>query len=450
MNLLDPVDCVSSAYEINLRNKAAFPERNIQKGHFSPSSRVKTICLLFILFQTFNICAAKLKAGTYRATLRLNEESNIELPFNFEVIYKSKKPNIIIRNGDERITVDEIIISADSVKFKMPVFDTEFKCVQKGNNLEGVWINHYRKEKNVLKFTAVFNNTSRFNFAAEKNNKNFIGEFEGKWEVTFSPGNVDSSKAIGVFHHVEQTDFLTGTFLTETGDYRFLEGVKNSNKLYLSCFDGSHAFLFMAEIKDEKLEGKFYSGAHWQEDWIAKRNTGFKLKNAEEITFVKNKEETINFTFSGLDKKNVSLSDKKFENKPVILQVMGSWCPNCMDESEYLSGIYSQYKGAGLEIIALAFEKTSEFEKAKVQVSRLIKRYNMDYTVLLAMQTGKEKASESLSFLNKIIAFPTTIFLNRKHQVVKVHTGFSGPATGNDYREFKQSTEAFIKNLLKE
>ncbi len=401
--------------------------------------------LVLFLIPAF-IFSAKLKIGTYRAILLLNEENNIELPFNFDVVYKGKKPIIIIKNGDERIIVDEIKISGDSVNFKMPVFDTEFKCVLKGNDLEGVWINNYRKEKNVLKFKATFGQSNRFAFVPGKANP----YFEGKWETTFSPNTADSSKAIGVFHHIEQTDYMTGTFLTETGDYRFLEGMKTGNKLYLSCFDGSHAFLFMAEISEGVLTGKFYSGAHWQESWAAKLNPDFKLRNPEDITFTKNKDEKIDFAFQDLTKTVVSLKDKKFENKAVILQVMGSWCPNCMDESAYLAKIYSEFKSQGLEIIALAFEKTNDFEKAKAQVDRLVKKFNIDYTVLLTLQTGKDKASESLSFLNKVSAFPTTIFLNKEHKVVKVHTGFSGPATGKDYEQFKKSTEALIKNLLKE
>jgi len=433
---------------IFVRGEAIFSENKSGRGHFTPSSFVKTICTIFFLVISTFVFSEKLKPGPYRATLLLNESENIELPFNFEVAYKKKKPNIIIKNGDERIVIDEIKISGDSVKIKMPVFDTEFKCVLKGNDLEGIWINNYRKEKNILKFKAKFGESNRFNFVPGKANP----YFEGKWEVTFSPATADSSKAIGIFHHLEQTDFVTGTFLTETGDYRFLEGMKNGNKLYLSCFDGSHAFLFTAEMKtnEEILTGKFYSGAHWQENWIAKRNPDFKLRHPDEITILKNKDEKINFTFPDLNKNKISLSDKKFENKPVIIQVMGSWCPNCMDESEYLSGVYDQYKKAGLEIIALAFEKTTDAEKAAKQVSRLVNKFKINYTVLLTLQTGKDKASETLSFLNKISAFPTTIFLNKQHKVVKIHTGFNGPATGNDYLSFKENTEALIKNLLKE
>jgi thiol-disulfide isomerase/thioredoxin len=389
----------------------------------------------------------KLKEGNYRAVLILNEAAGIELPFNFTVKYKGKKPLIIIRNADERIVIDEISIKGDSLKFKMPVFDTEFKLIRVGDNLEGVWINHYKSTNNSIKFKATYGEDKRFLQLPGKTNP----IFEDRWEITFSPENKDSSKAIGVFHHIEQTDYLTGTFLTETGDYRYLEGMKSGNKLYLSTFDGSHAFLFTAEYSnDELINGHFYSGSTWQESWAGKRNANFKLRDAEEISFVKNPNEKINFTFPDLDGKNVSLADKKFENKALIIQIMGSWCPNCMDESVYFASIYKQYKTQGLEIIALAFEKTTDFEKALTQVKRMRSRLKIDYEILLTLQTGKDKASETMSTLNKITAFPTTLFLNKEHKVVKVHTGFSGPATGNDYEIYKQRTENLIKNLLKE
>jgi len=389
----------------------------------------------------------KLKEGNYRGILILNEEAGIELPFNFVVKYKGKKPNIIISNADERIVVDEISVKGDSVKFKMPVFDTEFKTRLVGDNLEGIWINNYKTSKNIIKFKATYGESRRFLAVPGKTNP----IFEGKWEVSFSPENNDSTKAIGIFHHIEQTDYVTGTFLTETGDYRYLEGMKAGNMLYLSCFDGVHAYLFTAEYKlDELVNGKFYSGLTWQENWKGKRNPDFKLKDAEEISFVKNKDEKINFTFPNLEGKQISLNDKKFENKPVILQIMGSWCPNCMDESVYFSALYKQYKNDGLEIVALAFEKTNDFEKSKKQLTRLKARLSIDYEILITQQSGKEKAGEIVSALNKISAFPTSLYLNKEHKVVRVHTGFSGPATGNEYEVYKQRTENLVKNLLKE
>lgn len=390
--------------------------------------------------------AGKLKPGTYRGVLVLDSINNIELPFNFEVNYQGKKPQLIIRNAEEKILVNEIKIKGDSVFIKMPIFDTEFRVKRVGDNIEGVWINHYRKENNKIRFKAEFNNPNRFPFVPGKANP----YFEGRWETTFSAGSKDSSKAIGVFHHLEQTDYVTGTFLTETGDYRYLEGMKKGNELYLSCFDGSHAFLFIAKLENEKLNGTFYSGSHWKEKWTAVKNDSFKLREADQITFLKNKNDKLQFTFPNLQGKKVSLSDKKYENKPVIIQVMGSWCPNCMDESAYLSGVYTLFKDKGLEIVALAFEKTTDPVKAKKQLNRLKNRLDIQYDILITEMSGKEKASETLSALNGISAFPTTIFLNKKHEVVKVHTGFSGPATGRDYEVFKILTESLINQLIKE
>lgn len=389
----------------------------------------------------------KLKEGAYRAVLILNEENNIELPFNFDVKYKGKKPLIIIKNADERIIVDEISIRGDSVNFKMPIFDTEFRTVLNGNDLEGIWLNHYKISNNKIKFKASFGNKKRFLFEPQHSNP----KFEGRWEVSFSPNSKDSSKAIGVFHHIEQTDYVTGTFLTETGDYRYLEGMQTGNTLYLSCFDGSHAFLFTIEKNGSNLvNGLFYSGATWKESWLAKKNADFKLKDAEEITFLKNKEAVINFSFPDINKIQVSLNDKRFEKKAVIIQVMGTWCPNCMDESVYFSEVYKKYNPQGLELIGLAFEKTDDFEKAKNNIMRFKKRLTIDYPILITQKTGKEKASEVLSALNEISSFPTTLFLNKQHQIIKIHSGFSGPATGSEYDIFKQRTENLINSLLKD
>lgn len=403
--------------------------------------------LLILMMLSGSMFSKKIKEGTYRGALIIDAQKNLEIPFNFDVKYKGKKPLIIIKNGDERITVDEITIKGDSVNFKMPVFDTEFKTVFKNGHFEGVWINNYKAVNNTMVFKADLNETRRFLFDESP----IDPYFEGKWETTFAPGTKDSSKAIGIFHHLEQTNDVTGTFATETGDYRFLEGVKHENKLYLSGFDGGHAYLFIAEKNDDGiLNGIFYSGATYQEKWTAKKNENFKLQNAEDISFLKEKDATINFSFPDLDNKVVSLSDKKFANKPIIIQVMGSWCPNCMDESRYLSEVYSQYNSSGLEIIAIAFEQTNDFEKARAQVTRMKNRLNMKYDILITSQTGKDKAGEVFSALSKIAAFPTTIFLNRRHQVVKIHTGFSGPATGNEYEVFKKQTENLILRLLKE
>lgn len=401
------------------------------------------LCLLCLSFPLFSL---KLKNGVYRGVLYLDTAANVQLPFNFEVSGKGKKTQIIIRNAEEKIAVNEIKQKGDSLFFKMPVFDTEFRCRVSNTEWTGIWVNHYRKDKRIITFKAFYNQPNRFLFKPGSQNP----VFEGKWATVFSPGSKDSSIAIGVFHHLEQSDDVTGTFLTETGDYRYLEGMKHGDSLYLSCFDGSHAFLFTAVYKNETLTGTFYSGAHWKEKWKAVKNDNAALRDPNSITKLIQSDKPIAFSFKDAKGKTVSLSDEAFKNKAVIIQLMGSWCPNCMDESRYLAEIYKTYQPKGLEIIALAFERTEEFDKAAQQVERMKLRLGMNYPVLITQKTGKAKAAETFPQLNTVTAFPTTIFLNKKHEVVKIHAGFNGPATGKAYEAFTSETESLINQLIKE
>jgi thiol-disulfide isomerase/thioredoxin len=60
--------------------------------------------------------------------------------------------------------------------------------------------------------------------------------------------------------------------------------------------------------------------------------------------YVKPGEEKLHFTFKDLEGKAVSINDDKFKNKVVVIQLMGSWCPNCMDETAFLSDYYNKIK----------------------------------------------------------------------------------------------------------
>ena len=397
----------------------------------------------FILSSFLSISQNKINEGLWRGVLKLDVKNQIELPFTFNVFYADGQPTITIFNAEETIVIDEIEKRGDSIFFKMPVFDSEFKLRLFPGLMQGNWINNSRKDKNIIPFEAVFGQTKRFRSGSLARNN-----FDGKWECTFSPNTKDSSKAIGIFK--QKMQIVTGTFLTETGDYRYLEGIADGTNLYLSCFDGSHAFLFTGTI-DEKhhVNGTFYSGAHWQEKWFGKRNDKFELQDPFSISKVIKKEPLI-LAYTNVEGKSVSLTDDKFKDKVIIVQVMGSWCPNCMDETAYLSDVYNRYEKKGVEIIALAYERTNDIEKAKTNVLRLKNKFGTGYEFLVTGLSGKESAQKSLPWLSTIAAFPTTIYLNKKHEIVKVYTGYNGPATGSAYTKMKESTESLLNDLLKE
>ncbi len=405
--------------------------------------------LLFVLQHVLLFSQATIKSGTWRGVLSLNAlEKNAELPFNFDVTYIHGKPTLTIRNASEKIKITDLTFNNDSLVFMMPVFDTGFRLKISHDSLIGLWINYSKIEKNKIPFYATPNTNHRF-IAFPKTPLDFTGQYE----VTFEKGTNDEYKAIGIFQHVGTK--VTGTFLTETGDYRYLEGVANDTTLLLSCFDGSHAFLFKANSsalsgKAEALNGTVLYGISGKETWEAIRNPNFTLKDPESITYLKNKNDSVWFTFKNIANQSVSLTDAKYKNKPVIIQIMGSWCPNCMDETAYLSKLYKSYNPKGLEIIALAYERTPSFEKACANVTRLKTKYNATYEFLITGLTGKAKASESLPFLSAVNAFPTTIILDKNHRVKSIYTGFNGPATGKAHVIYTKKTESLVQHLLLE
>lgn len=416
---------------------------------FNKSGITLVVSLLFFV-NVFSQNAKSIKLGYWNGKLTLHEKQSeyglVELPVSFMIRTLDKKIIVEFINAKEHIKADEVSLTGDSLFIKMPVFDSEFKLkMLNDSSMSGLWINHGRKDKNILAFHADALSHEIQNY----DNKISSAKTEGKWEAEFSPGTIDAYKAIGIFKGTGKD--ITGTFLTETGDYRYLSGRNDVSGFYLSCFDGSHAFLFKGLVKgDSIIDGHFFSGAHSHEAWLAKRNDKFELRNPDSLTYLKPGYPKIDFSFKNTDGKQVSLSDEKFKNKVVLVQLMGTWCPNCMDETQFLAPFYDKYKSKGLEVVALAFERTNDFAKAVSNINRSKQRFKANYEFLITMKTGSAQASEVLPMLNSVMAFPTTIYIDKKGNVRKIYTGFSGPATGEAYTKYVEETTRFVEKLLAE
>ncbi len=379
----------------------------------------------------------KLTNGIYRAELQVND--TVTLPFVFEV--KSDK-KLDVFNAEEIIEVDEITYENDSVYIKMPVFEGYLAAKIQNEKLKGSFVKSGLNR--IVPFSAE-KKDGRFDVSAKAR-----FDVSGKWETVFSPNTEDEYVAKGIFE--QSGNKVTGTFRTETGDYRFLEGVIDGNEMKLSTFDGAHAFLFTATITDSTLYGTFYSGSHWKESFEAKRNETFELPDSNDLTYLNEGYDGLAFTFPDASGKNVSLTDERFKDKVVLVQIMGTWCPNCLDESKYYAEYYKANKDKGLEIVALAFEYAKTEDKAFSSIKRLADRVGIEYPILLAQKgtTSKAKAQEKLPMLNHVLSYPTTVFVDKTGKVRKIHTGFNGPATGNKFIAFKTEFESFVEELLKE
>jgi peroxiredoxin len=401
----------------------------------------KILVLLFIVF-IWNCeekkTLQKLEIGTYRAVLTVQD--NEELPFVFEVDSPEK---LRIFNAEEVIEVDEIAYRNDSIYIKVPVFEGYIAAKIEGENLKGSFIKESLNR--VVPFSASGHDNKRFYHGKSTE------DVSGIWETVFSKDiKGDEYIAKGVFKQVG--DNVTGTFRTTTGDYRYLEGVMDGDIMKLSTFDGAHAFLFTAKVTDSTMEGQFYSGNHWKEPFVAKRNATYELPSANDLTFLKEGYDALEFSLPDEDGTMVSLNDERYNNKVVIVQIMGTWCPNCLDESKYYTKFYQANAERGVEIVALAFEYAKTEEKAFKSIARLRDKLDIAYPILLAQYgtSDKVKAQEKLPMLNHVLSYPTSIFVDKKGKVRKIHTGFNGPATGEKYTEFKTEFEGFVGALLSE
>jgi thiol-disulfide isomerase/thioredoxin len=353
---------------------------------------------------------------------------------------------LTIFNAEERIQIRDITLNGDSLLISMPFFNSLLYGKVIGDTVwEGRWIDRNRGEDYSIPFRAVFKDSiRRFDLLTRGN-----ADFSGKWSVTFSPDSVNNTKAIGLFY--QNGDRASGTFLTEMGDYRYLEGNTAGNQLAMSCFDGSHAFLFKAEMRrDGSLDGKFWSGNHWSEKWTATRDSSATLRHPDSLTSFDLKKPLNTLSFLGSNDRVFVLDMNRLKDKVTIVQIMGSWCPNCADESRLFGELYRQYHKEGLEIVGVSYEKVSLVPEAFEKIAHFKKSAGVEYPIVYGGSASKKKASEDFYMLGEITSFPTAVIFDKNGEIRKVHTGFYGPGTGEYYSKFKGDLEQFIANLLLE
>ena len=400
---------------------------------------MKRLFIAFSLFLTFSLFAQipSQWLGNYSAYLQLNKD--VQLPVRFSIEKAGDKNLIHIKNGKEEIVLVDEKWRGDTLTIDFPNFDSQLQLTQKtSGGLTGQWINRNKLSSYNILFFATLNQKKQNN--SEKNEN-----IAGRWETYFAENpTLDDA---GIMLIQQKTDTLLGTVLTETGDYRFLEGRINGADFYLSAFDGTHAFLLNGSLTNDSIKGVFYSGKHYQTPFYGVINNLFALRNADSIT-KKTSNQPVTFSFKDCDNNSYVYPNESTKNKVVIIQLMGTWCPNCMDETVLLQQLYAQYHQQGLEIISVGYEVGADFTAQAAKLKRLQERYQITHPLLVGGKADKKLASSHFNMLNEISAFPTAIYIGKDGEIKRIHTGFSGPGTGELYEQFQEETRLFIEHLL--
>jgi thiol-disulfide isomerase/thioredoxin len=388
------------------------------------------------------------KPGMYRATL---QTKGGQLPFGLAIEPGQQLGTytVFAINGSERLAMDSATVTGDSIRIPMALFDSELVAKINGNKLSGTWRRHRTAQQTlILPFQAELGPIYRF----VPDSKSARATVSGTWATEFgNKGNqVDTVNAVGVFKQTGNR--VSGTFLTPTGDYRYLDGNVVDDSLLLSCFDGSHLFLFKAKYDPatKMLTGGFWAGISGYESWVAKADPNAKLPDPASLTYLKPGAKTLNVSFPEPNGNIVSLADSRYKGKVAVVQILGSWCPNCMDETNFLSPWYKKNRQRGVEILGLAFERSANMTESGPKIDRMKQRFQIDYPVVLAGTSDKTKAAKALPDLNAVVAFPTTIILDKAGLVRQIYTGFSGPGTGKYYDQYVDEFNRLIDKLLAE
>lgn len=386
-------------------------------------------------------------AGSWRGSLA---SPGGGLPFGLDIA-KSKDGSwrAGVRNGTEYLPFSRVAVTGASVSLEFDHYDSiiSAELLADGETLMGQWSRRAMGgTRTKMDFYAKKDVSFRFPIPPHKKETGTTPPLlSGEWEVVFTDKG-GQSEAKGIFKQSDRT--VEGTFLTPVGDYRFLEGNYDNGLLRLSVFDGAHAFLFRANMdKSGRLSGDFWSRDSYHATWTALKGSK-NMPDPFTLTKLTNREKRFRFNFPDMDGKMVADSAEQFRGKVVVVYIFGTWCPNCNDEASFLEELYRAYHDRGLEVIGLANEFSGNFRTDKEMVLRYKKKYGLSWPVLLVGIANKKKTAQALADLDRILAYPTTVFIDRHGKVQKIYTGFNGPGTGKRYHVLRKQFTDIVEGLL--
>jgi len=378
----------------------------------------------------------------WKGTISVVEEKSI--PFNMFLNFQSEVPTGYFLNGNEQTPIPEIFKKGDSLSILFSEFSAAMLGIWTGKEWKGKFF-RYRSDTTWNSFIASPPEEEKPKSQDDQKTPTLVG----KYQAYFQDENaIDSSTTANFW--IRQ-DSIYGTLVAPDGDYGLLVGIQTGSHITLTRFTGWQAFILELEEQDNSWKGSLYarSGKPRRLTLIPKIHPAIELKSSELTTKINPKAP---FTFSGINPNGqiINSTDSRFKEKVLIIDIMGTWCHNCMDAAPLLQQLYSEFNKDGLEIIGLAFEISDNRELAIKNLSLFQRRYNISYPLLFCGSTKESNVKERIhSQLKNFGGYPTTIFVNKTGLVHEIHVGFKGPATGEEYQQQVQQFYSTIKLLLK-
>ena len=379
-------------------------------------------------------CAPGLAAqsidGLWQATV---DVKGLEVPFRIEFQDSVKGVKASLFNGDERFTSTSGQFSNGSLSLVWDYMAAKLDAKLVGGELSGTFV---RPNNATYAFHAVR--------PARTPDPISVPSIDGLWTLE----GVHSEKGETAWQFIVKQNGanVSAAILRIDGDTGTLTGSYKNGEFVLSHFSGMRpALVEVRASQDGSL--KLILNHHQEMTGVRPEKATAKPDDPAKHTGIKDASEPFHFRFPDLNGNVVSETDSRFKGKVVLVNITGSWCPNCHDEAPFLAEIYRKYRAQGLEIVALSFEEADQLSNP-VRLRAFIKRYGIEYTVLLGGET--DSAKEKLAQAKNWDAWPTTFFLGRDGHVRAVHTGFPSKASGDLYTKAQEEFTEQVEKLLSE
>jgi thiol-disulfide isomerase/thioredoxin len=374
-----------------------------------------------------------------------------EVPFRFEIASKGADVEGFFFEGDRKVGSSSGRLEDGVLTLDYDHLNTTLEVKVSGDELIGT----YRNKRAGSRPQDV--RMRRFKPAPIDEEE--IPALAGTWEMRRNADEVTAPRDTRTWHvFLRQSGAeLSGTILRVDGDTGTLVGRWQKGKLVLSHFAGERPNLFEASRNaDGTLAVTLNGNAHY----MVLRSSEARAKGIPEppdpsrYTNVKDPSTPFEFAFPDLSGTVISNGDARLRGKVIVLAIGGSWCPNCHDEAPFLTELYKNYRARGLEVLGLMFENDPDIKVTRPRVVSFIKRYGVQYPMLLAGTTQPSPTTkviaEALPQLVNFGAYPTTIVLGRDGRVRNVHAGFPSAATGAEHTRYKQEVRELVERLLAE
>ena len=346
------------------------------------------------------------------------------IPFRMELDFSGAKATGAFVIGNEKTPIPEISRNENALTFSFSEYGAEMRGTWDGKELKGEYLRHRAA------------GTKSFPFSASPDLPDVRPSQTvptGNYQVLFEDQTPEEATTIATIWQEGPASYY-GTFIAPDGDYGLLEGRPIQDGFQLHRFTGWQGIAIELKRVGESWTGKFHA-AHNDKPQPFKLQPRTDSASAEpKQVRMKNPNDPFAFACTSLMGETVRNTDERFKGKALAVDIMGTWCHNCMDESPVLEDLYKQYRKDGFEVVGLSFEIKDDAELARKNLTLFRDRYKLTYPLLYCGSVDDANVEKQLkSQIENFFAYPTTLFSDKKGKVQTIHWGFQGPGTGDRY-----------------